>query len=177
MPSTKTWGTAPAGFWLSGEKQLPFLLESIINLTQSVLEQNHFSQMTACHGDDSSPSEAGITEVASLGPWSKWREMGHLSLSQPELSAHSEGGPGATDREVCRLHHFPQKDFPRSSGGSERAIMAGRFCLDSSHCCNQALQVSGSFGWELHFPLPVKGWEGLWPSESHRGSKSSPTGW
>lgn len=64
IPSTKTWGTDPGAFWLSVEKQLPFLLESIVNLKQSVLEQNHFSQTIACCGDASSSSEAGITEVA-----------------------------------------------------------------------------------------------------------------
>lgn len=56
-------GTDPGAFWLSGEKQLPFLLESVINRKQFVLEQNHFSRITACRGDDASSSEAGITEV------------------------------------------------------------------------------------------------------------------
>lgn len=61
-------------------------LETVVHDYQpkeSALEQNHFSQMTAFSGDDSSSGEAGIPDSVPGSPWTEQREMDHKAYSTP----------------------------------------------------------------------------------------------
>lgn len=107
---------------------------------ESALEQNHFSQMTACSGGDSSSGEVGIPDVAPRSPWNEQRETGPWSPQHTLPPSRDRGLELRTDVyvDMGTHHRLPPElldlgGLYRPSGAS---VTSGGFYPDSSHYCD-----------------------------------------